>query len=140
MVATRDDVSHVTRLHGIVAVFVHQFVSLLDMTLVVLCRARSLVVHQQLHTLRVGIVVQHLDIEVGIGGHEVKHVAFPHIRPVFPTDVPTFYQHLVETVLGGEVNVTLHVLVISLVRAVGLHLTPVDLVEFDRGEVVGVMP
>ena len=97
-------------------------------------------VHQQLHALRVGIVVEHLDIEVGIGGHEVEHVAFPHVRPVFPTDVPTFYQHLVEAVLGSEVNVTLHVLVVSLVGAVGLHLTPVDLIEFDRGEVVGVVP
>ena len=87
-----------------------------------------------------GIVVEHLDIEVGIGGHEVEHIAFPHIRPVFPTYVPAFYQHLVETVLGGEVDVALHVLVVGLVGAVGLYLTPVDLIEFDRGEVVGVMP
>ena len=140
VVAAWDDVAHIARLHGIVAVFVHQFVGLLDMTLVVLRARRCLVVHQNLHPLRVGIVVQHLDVEVGIGCHKVEHVTLPHVCPVFPANVPAFHQHFVETVLGGKVDVALHLLVVGGMAAVGLHLRPVNLVEFDAGEVVGVVP
>ena len=140
MVAAGYDVAHIARLHGIVAIFVHQLVGLLDVPLVVLCRAAGFVVHQQLHTLLVGIVVQHLDVEVGVWRHEVEHVALPHVSPVFPAYVPAFHQHLVQPVLGGEVDIPLHILVVSLVRAVGLHLRPVYLVQLDARQVVGVVP
>ena len=38
MVATGDDVAYVTRLHGIVAILVHQFKGILEVTFIVLCR------------------------------------------------------------------------------------------------------
>ena len=97
-------------------------------------------VHQNLHPLRVGIVVQRLDVEIGIRRLEVEHVAFPHVRPVFPADIPSFHQHLVEPVLGSKVDVALHLLVVGGMAAVGLYLRPVNLVELDAGEVVGVVP
>ena len=97
-------------------------------------------VHQQLHTLGVSIVVESLDVEVGVGRHEVEHIALPHVRPVFPAHVPAFHEHLVKTVLGGEVDITLHVLVVGFVRTVGCHLRPVDLIKMDGGEVVRVVP
>ena len=97
-------------------------------------------VHQQLDTLGVGIVVEHLDVEIRIRCHEVEDVAFPHVCPVFPTNIPTLDQHLVETILGSEVDVSLHILIVGLMGAVGLHLRPVNLVELDAGEVVGIVP
>ena len=96
--------------------------------------------HQQFHTLRVGIVVEHLDVEIRIGGHEVKHVALPQVGPVFPTNVPTFNQYLVEAVLGCKVDITLHLLVVGTMTTVRLHLVPVDLVELDAGIFVGLVP
>ena len=140
MVTTGDDVSHISGLHSIVAVFVHQLKGILEMTLIILCRAGCLMVHENLHTLGMGIFVKHLDIEVGIWGNEVKDITLPHICPVFPTNVPAFYQHLVETVLGSEVDITLHILIIGLMGPVRLNLAPVNLVEFDAGEVIGIMP
>ena len=86
------------------------------------------------------ILVEHLDVEVGVWGHEVEHVTFPHVGPVFPSYVPSFYEHLVETVLGSEVDVTLHLLVVGSMTTVGLHAAPVYLVEFYRGKLVGVVP
>ena len=88
-------------------------------------------VHEDLHTLRVGVVVKHLDVEVGVGGHEVEDVALPHVGPVFPTYVPTLYEYLVEAVLGSEVDIALHLLVVGGMTAIGLHTAPVDLVELD---------
>ena len=140
MVTAWDDVSYISCLYSIVAIVVHQLEGLLDMSLIVLGRAGCLVVHQQPDTLGVGIVVQHLDVEVGIGSHEVKDITLPHVGPVFPAYIPAFDEYLVESVLGGEVDVALHVLVVGLMRAVGLHLAPVNLVELDAGEVIGIVP
>ena len=91
MVAARYYIAHIAGLHGVVAILVHQFVGLFDVALVVLGRRRGLVVHEQFHALGVGILVEHLDVEVGIGRHEVEDIALPHIGPVFPADVPSLY-------------------------------------------------
>ena len=96
--------------------------------------------HQQLHALRVRIVVEHLDVEIRIGGHEVKHVALPQVGPVFPTNVPTFNQYLVEAVLGSKVNIALHLLVVGTMTTIRLHLVPVDLVELNAGILIGIVP
>ena len=128
-VATRYDVAYVACLHSVVAIFVHQVEGVVKMTLVVLCARRRLVVHHQLHSLRVCIFVQILDVEVGVRGHEVEHVALPHVGPVFPTYVPSLYKHLVESIGGGEVDVLLHLLGVGGMAAVGLHLAVVGLAE-----------
>ena len=88
-------------------------------------------VHQQFDAFRVGIVVQCFQVEVGVGRHKVEDVALPHVGPVFPTHVPAFYQHLVESVLGSEVNVAAHLLVVGGMAAVGLHLLPVNSVSLS---------
>ena len=87
-----------------------------------------------------GIVIEHLDVEVGIGGHEVKNVALPHIGPVFPSNVPTLNEHLLQSILGCKVDVSLHFLVVGSVTSVWLYLVPVYLIEFDTGELVGIVP
>lgn len=80
------------------------------MTLVVLCGSARLVVHHQFHALGVGIVVEILYVEVGIRCLEVEHIVLVMTEPVFPSDVPTLYQHLLKSVLGSEINITLHIL------------------------------
>ena len=140
VVTTRDDVAHVAGLHGIVAVLVHQVEGRFEMSLVVECTRRGLMVHHQLHALRVGIVVEGLDVEVGIGCHEVEDIVLGMAEPVFPSDVPTFDKHLVESVLGSEVDIFPHVLVVGSMPTVGLHAVPVDFIDFDRRELVGVAP
>ena len=86
------------------------------------------------------ILIEHLDVKVGIGRHEVEHIALPHVCPVFPTDIPTLNEHLLKTILGSEVDIALHLLVIGCMAAIGLHLRPVDLIELDAGIVVGIIP
>ena len=140
VVATRDDVAHVARLHGVVAIAVHQRVGLLEVAFVVLRARRGLVVHEQFHALRVGIVVEALQVEVGVGGLEVEDVALPAVRPVFPAHVPALYEHLVESVLGSEVDVAAHFFCRSTMVAVGSCFHPVDVVELHGGELIGVVP
>ena len=60
--------AHIAALHGIVAVTVHEVVGGLHVLFVVAHRAGGLVVHHQLDALAVGIVVERLDVEIGIGG------------------------------------------------------------------------
>ena len=75
-------------------------------------------VHHEAHALAPGIGVERLDVEVGVGGDEVEHIVLGVAGPVFPTFVPALYEHLVEAMLGGEVDVAAHVLIGSSVASV----------------------
>ena len=97
-------------------------------------------VHQDFHTLFVCIVVQHLDVEIGIRRLEVEYISLPHVRPVFPSYIPSFYEHFVEPVLGCKVDVTLYLLIVGCVASVRPYCFPIDVVEFDAGEFVGLVP
>ena len=103
--APGDDITHITALHRIVPVLVHQLVGCLQVTLVIPRRGARLVVHHQFHPLRVGVLVQPLDVEVGIGGHEVEHVVLAVTEPVLPAFVPPFHENLVKVVLRRKVDV-----------------------------------
>ena len=55
------------------------------------------------------LLVEILDVEVGIGRDEVEDVPLPTVGPVLPADVPALDQYFVESVLGCEVDVAAHV-------------------------------
>ena len=127
VVATWYDVAHIASLHSVVAIFVHKVERIVEVTLVVLCARRCLVVHHQLHALGVCILVEIFYVKVRIRSDEVEHVALPHVRPVFPADVPSLNQHLVETICGGEVDILLHMCSVGTVAAVRSELGVVGL-------------
>ena len=94
MLPSRDDIAHIAALHGVVAILVHQAVGLVEVSLIIAHRRRGLMVHHQSYTLGVSIVVECLDIKVGIGCREVKHIILAVSEPVFPSDIPSLNQHL----------------------------------------------
>ena len=79
-------------------------------------------VHHELHSLRVGIFIEPVKVEVGVRGLEVEDIVLGLAEPVFPSDVPSFHQDLVETVLCGEVDIPADILVVCSVKSVGLCL------------------
>ena len=87
--------------------------------------------HEQLHALRMGIVVQGLDVKVRIWGDEVEDIILVAVGPVFPADVPAFHENLVETVLCGEVNVAADILIVRAMRAVRLAFAEISLAEMN---------
>ena len=76
--------------------------------------------HEEFHTLGMGIFIEGLDVEVRIWGHEVEDIVLVAVRPVLPADVPTFHKDLVEAVLCGEVNVSADILIVGTVGSVRL--------------------
>ena len=99
-----------------------------------------LVVHEELDTLGVGIVVEGLDVKVWIRSSEVENLLLAVGGPVLPADVPALDKHLVEMVLGGEVDVAAHVGIVGAMGAAGLCLGIVGLAEAHVVEVVGIVP
>ena len=97
-------------------------------------------VHHEFHALGVGIFVEIFQVEIGIRRHKIEDVALPMVGPVFPTDVPSLHQHLVEAVGGGEIDILLHVGRGRPMASVGLRLRPVDAVQLDGRVFVGVAP
>ena len=60
--------------------------------------------------------------------------------PVFPTYVPAFNEHLVDTIFGCKVNVFLHILGCCAVSAVWFSLAVIGFSELNRWEFVCVIP
>ena len=118
MLAVRDDVAHVAALHGIVAVLVHELVSLLHVALVIDGGRGGFVVHHEADALGMGVLVQARKVEVGIRRDEVEDGVLLMAEPVLPAFVPALDQEGVEAVLRREVDVTAHVLVVRAVTAV----------------------
>ena len=50
------------------------------------------------HASFIGIGLQFFDVEVRVGGQEVKNFVFRFTEPVFPTNIPTFDQQLTESI------------------------------------------
>src|SRR5262245_18910686 len=69
--------------------------------------------HNDLHSLRMGIAGQFLNIKIRIRCHKVEHVFLPLSKPVFPTRVPTFYQHALNSVFGSKIYISFYVCSIS---------------------------
>ena len=87
-----------------------------------------------------GIFVESLDVEVGVGGYKIEHVKLLMSEPVFPALVPSFYKNLVKAVLCGEVYIAAHLFVSSPVHAVRAAFLVVGDAEMYRWVVVGVAP
>ena len=140
MFATGNDVAHISALDGMVTVVDHEAVGIVHVTLVVAYRRGGLVVHDHLHPFLGGIAVNLLHVEVGIGSYEIEYIVLAVSEPVFPTDVPAFDQHGIETVGRRKVDVALHVLGVGRVGAIGLGLGVVGLVQMHAIQVVGIGP
>ena len=97
-------------------------------------------VHQEFHALGMGVIVEALDVKIWIRGDEIEYILFPMVGPILPSYVPAFYQNLVETVFGGEINVPFHLGRVGRVTPVWFGFRPVYLVKFDGRELVRVVP
>ena len=88
-------------------------------------------VHHQTYTLGMGIVVESLDVEVGIWCLEVEDVVLAVSEPVFPADVPSFDENLREAMLGGEVDISTHVGIVGWMVSVWLALGVIGSADVD---------
>jgi len=61
-------------------------------------------------------------------------------EPVFPTFVPALYQHLVETVGGRKVYVSLHILIIGAMTSVGFCFGIVRFAQLNGRKIVRICP
>ena len=76
--------------------------------------------HDDLHSFTGCVTVNFLYIEIRIWGYKVEYVVFAFAEPVFPSFVPSFHEDCIESILGGKVNVTFHVLGVGRMFAVRL--------------------
>ena len=86
------------------------------------------------------IVVESLDVEVGIWSLEIKHIVFLMTEPVFPAYVPTLDKHLRETVFCRKVNVFPNIGIVSRMIAMRLAFGIVGGAKMYRRQVVSVRP
>ena len=138
MLSTRNNVTYIAALYRIVSILVHQAVGSIQMTFVITDRGRGLVVHHQAYALAMSIVVKSFEIEVWIGCLEVEDIVLGVSEPVFPTNVPALNEDLRETMLGGKVDIALHVDGVGRVVARRLYLAVVGLTNLDGRQVIGI--
>ena len=138
--ASRNDISHVTKFGSIVVVVVHELQCLFQMPFVIAHGSGSFVVHHYLHTFFFRVIAQVRQVEIGIRRYEIENEILGMSEPVFPTYVPTLDENFIKAVLGGKVDVFLHVFGRGPVFAVGLHLGVVGFTDFHARQVVSIRP
>src|SRR5574344_131987 len=78
--------------------------------------------HHNLNAFGMGIVVEHLDIEIRIRSDEIEYIKLRMSNPVFPAYVPSFNQHLTQSVFGCEIYIFLYFLIVSSMYAMRFAL------------------
>ena len=131
ILSARENVSYIAGFHGIVAIVVHEFVGLFHVPLVIPDGRRSLVMHDQLDPLRMGIFIQCLNVKVRIRCDKVKYLVLGAIGPILPADVPALDKHGVKAVFRREVNVASYILVVGTVTAVRLGVAVICDAQLD---------
>ena len=97
-------------------------------------------VHNHLHAFALGILINTLYIKVWIGCHKVIYKVLLVAKPVFPTDIPSFYQHATKAVFSSKVNIALHILRSSTVTTMRFSLRVICFADMDRGKIPCIRP
>ena len=116
--SARDNTTHITCFYSGITISFHKVESLVDMAFVIRSSAGRFVVHNHLNTTLSGILIHFIHIEIGIRSNKIKNVFFPITCPIFPTDVPAFNKHAIETVFSGKIDISLSIFCISRVAAI----------------------
>ena len=140
MLAARKEVAYIPGFDRRVFVLVHELVRRVEPTLIVTDGTGCLMVHNHLHSFGLGVVMNALDIKIGVRSDEVIDEVFLVSEPVFPTDVPTFDEDTVKTILGSEVDITFHVSGVGAMTAVRFGLRIVGDADMDGREIPGIAP
>ena len=140
MLATRNDVAHITALYSIVAIILHQLVSSVHILLIVHHRRRGFMMHNELHSLGMRILIECLDVEIRIWSQEIEYLFLHIATPVFPTDVPSFYQDCIETMGCSKVDVTAHIGIVGRMLARWLGMYIVGSIQLHGRIIMGISP
>ena len=96
--------------------------------------------HDELHSLGMCILIECLDVEIRIGSQEIEYFFLHIATPVFPTDVPSFYQDSIETMGCSKVNVTAHIGIVGRMLARWLGMYIVGSIQLHGRIIMGIGP
>src|SRR5574344_1008929 len=89
--------------------------------------------HHNLNAFGMGIVVEHLDIEIRIRSDEIEYIKLR-------MSVPSFNQHLTQSVFGCEIYIFLYFLIVSSMYAMRFALCIICHAQSDRRQVISITP
>ena len=138
MFSTRNNVTYIPTLQGIIPVIYHKLICFIKMTFVVTYRSRSLVMHHQLHPFFLSIRIKHLHVKIRIRSDEIKDIILRISKPVFPTFIPAFHQYLVESMFGSKINITFHFIIVGRMASVWLCFGIIRLSKFHRINIIRI--
>ena len=140
MFSAWNDITHITAFNRVISIVYHELVSFIQVTFVVANRCRSLMVHHHFNSFACSITMDFLYVEIRICSQEVKYIVFAVAEPVFPSFIPTFYQHCIKSVGCGKVDVTFHVSCIGRMFAVRFGFGVVCNAKFHAGQFICISP
>ena len=139
MFPTRYNISHISTLHGIIAMIVHKLICFLHVPFIITNRARGLMMHNHFHSLRFGVLLYFFYIEIGIRCDKIEYIVFRLTYPIFPPDVPTFHQHSVKSMFCGKIDIFFYMLGISGMTSIRRQTRIIDQIEFHMRQ-IGISP
>ena len=140
MFSAGNHIADITAFDSVVAIFVHQIIGSLHVTLIVSHRSGCFVVHHQSDTLWMGILIEIFYIEVGIWRYKIKYIIFWLSKPIFPTDIPTFDQNLIKSMFGGKINISSDIVGVGRMLSVTFSFGVVEAIKFHRRKIICIRP
>ena len=134
MFTDRQDISHITGFDSRVLVFAHELIGGIKPSLVIADSAGGLVVHDHLHALGFGIIMDALHVKIRIRGYEIIDEILLITEPVFPSDIPSLDKHAIEAVFGSKINIALDILSRRAMTTVGFGFGIIRDADMDRRE------
>src|SRR5690606_41874973 len=119
---TGDDIADIACFCCIITIIFHELIRLIYMTLVISYRARSFMVHNHLHPLALRVGSYFIQIKIRIRRYKIKDIVFRISKPIFPTNIPSFYEYSIKAMCRRKVDVALYVCRSRAMLAVWFHL------------------
>ena len=136
--AFRNNFSYVTRLHNVHTIFLHQFVSRIQLFFICSGSGRSFVVHYYIHSFRLPIFHYLIKIIIGIRSYKIEN-AFTVFEsyPMFPSCIPAFHEHRTNTIFCGKINKRFRIYGSSTMHSMGFSIFSISIHILVPGHVPG---
>src|SRR5215510_5179897 len=94
-------------------------------------------VHDELYSLLLRIIHQFRKVKIRIRRNKIENKILTMPEPIFPTDVPSFYQHCIKPILCSKVYVFFYVGSISAVGTIGCCFGKIRDAKLNGREIIG---
>ena len=96
--------------------------------------------HHQSYSFIMCVSIQLFNIKIRIRSHKIKNIIFLISKPIFPTNIPSFYQQLIESMFRSKINILLHISCISRMITIRFYFPIIRFSKLHGRNIISIAP